>query len=450
MTDMTVGKPLTLLIKFTIPLILGNLFQQLYSLIDTMIVGRTLGLSALGAIGAVASLTFFLQGFIQGIASGLSLVLAQRLGMKDGDRIRSSFISSLLLSLVIVVLISVLGYVFSDFLLSLMHIPVKFYSQSKDYFIYSILGLGAMMLFHVMINSLRSMGSTRQLLYLMVLSQILNIIFDFLFVIIIPLGVKGVALAIILSQFLVGIICYFYLSRRISYFKIQKGDIQVDKREIKLHLKMSLPIGIQSAIITIGSIILQLMLNTLGSSPVEAHAIGQRIEAMIVMPLISIGVAMATFAAQNAGAGLMERVWQGIRGSLVISLGYSLTIGLLLFFFGTSLSQTLFGADDPETLMYIERYLQLTTPFYMVLSVLFVIRYTLQGIGKAVAPTLAGLMEMTMRILVPLALAGTFGFTGILVSHPMAWIGSTVILVYAIRLVKKNDDATQFKRFMTS
>ncbi|WP_373761426.1 MATE family efflux transporter, partial [Jeotgalibaca porci] len=199
MTDMTVGKPLTLLVKFTIPLIIGNLFQQLYSLIDTIIVGRALGLSSLGAIGAVASLTFFLQGFLQGIASGLSLVLAQRLGTKDASRIRSSFIASLYLSLFFILLISILGLLFSDYLLGMMQIPVALYPESKTYFIFSIIGLAGMMVFHVMINSLRSLGSTRQLLYYMILSQVLNILFDVLFVILIPLGVAGVALAMALS-----------------------------------------------------------------------------------------------------------------------------------------------------------------------------------------------------------------------------------------------------------
>ena len=448
MTDMTVGKPLTLLIKFTIPLIIGNLFQQLYSLVDTIIVGRTLGLSALGAIGAVGSLTFFLQGFLQGVASGLSLVLAQRLGTKDAGRIRSSFVASLFLSLIFVLVVSILGLIFADFLLEIMQIPAALYPESKKYFIFSIFGLTGMMLFHVMINSLRSLGSTRQLLYYMILSQVLNIIFDFVFVIVLPLGVAGVALAMALSQALVGIVCYIYLSQKISYFRLTKNDLLFEVKEMALHTKLSLPIGIQSAIITTGAIILQLMLNTLGSSPVEAHAIGQRIEGMVVMPLISFGVAMATFAAQNAGAGLMERVWQGIRGSLVISLSYSLIVGLFLFFYGTALSQLLFGANNPETLEYIQRYLQFTTPFYMVLSVLFVVRYTLQGLGKVVAPTLAGLMEMLMRILIPISLTGIMGFSGIVLSHPLAWIGSTAILVYAVYLVKENDASSPFKRFM--
>lgn len=450
MIDMTTGKPVILLIKFTIPLIFGNIFQQFYSLIDTVIVGRTLGMSALGAIGAVTSLTFFLQGFMQGIASGLSLVLAQRLGTKDPERIRSSFISGLLLSALIVVLVSVSSFIFSDFLLSLMQIPTALYAESKSYFIFSIIGLAAMMLFHLMVNSLRSLGSTRQLLYFMVLSQILNIIFDYLFVIVLPLGVKGVALAIMISQLIVGIICYVYIIRKISYLAIRKQSIKLEKREVMLHLKMSLPIGVQSAIITIGAIILQLMLNTLGTAPVEAHAIGQRIEGMVVMPLLSIGIAIATFAAQNAGAGLMSRVWQGIRVSMIIALSYSFAIGLLLFFFGATLSKTLFGAENPETLLYIERYLQFTTPFYMVLSILFVIRYTLQGIGKAVAPTLAGIMETVIRIIIPLSLTGLFGYSGIVMSHPVAWIGSTAILCYAFWLVKQNDVGSQFKRFMTS
>lgn len=450
MIDMTSGKPLTLLIRFTIPLILGNLFQQLYSLVDTMIIGRNLGVGALGAIGAVTSLTFFLQGFMQGVASGLSLVLAQRLGTKDAGRIRSSFIASLLLSLVIVLAVSVLGFLFSDVLLAMMQIPAAFYPESKDYFIYSIIGLTGMMLFSVMMNSLRSLGSTKQLLYFMILSQVLNIMFDFLFVVILPFGVKGVASAMFFSQTIVGLVCYLYLSREISYFKVRKEDFVFDRREMNLHMKLSVPIGIQSAIISVGAIVLQLMLNTLGSSPVEAHAIGQRMEMMVVMPLISFGVAMATFAAQNAGAGLMERVWQGIKGSLIISVSYSFVMSIILFFYGAKLSQLLFGADNPETFAYIGRYLQLTSPFYMVLSVLFVVRYTLQGIGKTIAPTLAGITEMLVRVIIPIALTRFAGFSGIVSSHAVAWIGSTVVLVYALSLVKKNDVGSRFKRFMVS
>lgn len=450
MKDMTVGSPWKLLIRFTIPLLMGNLFQVLYSLIDTIVIGRALGMNALGAIGAVTSLTFFVQGFILGISSGLSLILAQRFGTRDEERIRSSFVTGIWIALTMVILLTIISITFADPLLRAMNIPPGLFDDSKAYFTTAMFGLAGLMLFSLFTNVLRSMGDTNHLLIYTVLSQLLNIILDLLFVLIIPLGVRGVALATILSQIIVGFICQNYISRKIPLFKLAKHELKTDKREVRLHLNISLPIAFQSSIISVGLIVLQFKLNGLGASAVEGHAIGARIESMAVMPLVSFGVAMATFAAQNFGAGKMDRIWQGVRVSAIISVFYSIVVGGLLVFFGKDIAIWLFGANEGKSLEFIDRYFKMTASVYVLIALLLVFRYTLQGMGKSVAPTLAGFMEMGIRMAFPLFLTGLIGFPAIVLSHPMAWAGSLTILSVALWFVRKEDHSTKFKRFITS
>lgn len=447
---MTTGKPLRLIIRFVLPLLMGNIFQSLYSLVDTVIVGRSLGVSALGAIGAVASLMFFMQGFVLGVASGLSIVLAQRYGAKDEERIRSSFVTSIWISLVIVMPLMLISILFTDRFLLGMHIPAALFADGKAYFVTAMIGMAALMYFNLTCNVLRSIGDTRHLLAFTVLSQLLNILFDILFILVIPLGVVGVALATALSQMIVAIIAQNYLSKKVPLFHLQKEDLQMDKREMLLHFKVSLPIGYQNAIISIGSLILQFKLNGLGAAAVEGHSIGQKIEMMATMPLVTFGVAIATFVAQNHGAKQPDRIWEGIRKLSALAISYSAVIGGLLFFFGEDLAFGLFGTANSESIAYIDRYFKLTSPFYSILSLVFVLRYGLQGMGKAVAPTLAGLMEMIMRTLIPLLFAGSLGFSAIAFSHPLAWIGATLVLIIPLGFMRREDYSGRLKQFITS
>ncbi|WP_434351278.1 MATE family efflux transporter [Trichococcus flocculiformis] len=450
MEDMTTGNPLLVIIRFTLPLLMGNIFQSLYSLVDTIIVGRSLGVSALGAIGAVSSLMFFMQGFILGVASGLSIVLAQRYGAKDEKRIRSSFITSIWIALVIVMLLMLISILFADRFLRGMNIPAELFADGKAYFVTTMIGMIALMYFNLICNVLRSIGDTRHLLVFIVLSQLLNILFDILFILVIPLGVIGVALATAISQMIVAIIAQNYLSKKNPLFHLRKEDLRMNKREILLHFKISLPIGYQNAIISIGSLILQFKLNGLGAAAVEGHSIGQKIEMIATMPLATFGVAIATFVAQNHGAKQPGRIWEGIRKLSALAITYSTVMGGLLFFFGEALAFSLFGTASSESLAYIDFYFKLTAPFYSILSLVFVLRYGLQGMGKAIAPTLAGFMEMIMRTLVPVVFTGSVGFSAIAFSHPLAWIAATLVLIIPIGYMRRDDCSGRLKQFITS
>lgn len=449
MKDMTVGSPFKHVIYFTIPLLLGNFSQQLYTLADTVIVGRTLGTSALGSIGAVVSLIFFIQGFVIGMGSGLSIVLAQRFGSKNNQRIHDSYVTSMWIAFVFSAVISLVSILLSDTLLMAIKIPQELYSDSKAYFTTTMFGLVIVMGFNFFSNVMRAMGSTTTLLLYTILSYIFNFIFDVVLIVVFSFGVVGVAIATMLSQIIVSILIFRHLSKHYPVLKLNKNDWKVKVDEWRIHLTISVPIGMQNSIISIGNIILQFKLNELSLGNIEAHAIATRLEGMITAPMMTIGVATATFVAQNYGAGLTDRIWQGIRTSLMLSVTYGLLTGSLVYFKGSTIISWLVGATNETTMNSIEAYFKMTALFYVFLGVLFVLRYSLQGMGRTIAPTISGLVEMSIRTVMPLVFVGAIGFPAIAYSHPVAWFSTMIILIIATYLFIKGDRNKWWKRALT-
>lgn len=439
MKDMTVGSPFKHVLYFTIPLLIGNVAQQLYTLADTMIVGRTLGTGALGAIGAVASLIYFIQGFVTGMGSGLSIVLAQRFGSKNEARIHASYITSMWIAFVVVTLFSVVGILLADRLLLTMNIPPELYDNSKAYFLMTMIGLNVMVGFFLLSNVMRAMGSTTPLLFFTILSHVLNFLLDIILIRVFSFGVIGVAIATIISQLTVSIVMFRYLSSRYPVLKLNKSDWRLRTEELRDHITISFPIGLQNAIISIGNIILQIKLNELTLENIEGHAIATRLEGMVTAPLLTIGMATATFVAQNYGAGKLDRIWQGIRTSLGISLVYSSLVGGFMYFKGSEAAKWLVGASNAGTLESIDNYYKMTAFFYGFLAILFVLRFSLQGMGRTVAPTVSGILEMGIRSFVPLVFVGSIGFPAIAYSHPLSWGSTAIIMATAILLIAKEE-----------
>lgn len=449
MKDMTVGSPIKHVIYFTIPMLLGNFSQQLYTLADTVIVGRTLGTSALGSIGAVVSLIFFIQGFVIGMGSGLSIVLAQRFGSKNEQRIHDSYVTSMWIAFVFAALISLVSILLSDTLLVAINIPQELYSDSKAYFTTAMFGLVIVMGFSLFSNVMRAMGSTTTLLFYTILSYIINFILDVVLIVVFSFGVVGVAIATMISQLVVSILIFRHLTKRYPVLKLNKSDWKLKRDELRIHLVISVPIGMQNSIISIGNIILQFKLNELTLGNIEAHAIATRLEGMVTAPMMTIGLATATFVAQNYGAGLTDRIWQGIRTSLLLSVTYSIGMGSLMYFKGSAITSKLVGAANEATMNSIDDYFKMTALFYVFLGVLFVLRYSLQGMGRTIAPTVSGLAEMSIRSVIPLLFVSSVGFPAIAYSHPIAWISTATILVIATYLFIKNDRSNWWKRALT-
>lgn len=437
--DMTQGSPLKLILSFTVPLLIGNLFQQLYNMADAYIVSQTIGVNAFSAIGSTLSLQFLILGLAIGITAGLSVITAQRFGGKDEKALRKNLATGLIISLVIGVTLTVLTTTFTEEILTFMQTPDETYTYAYDYLNVLFRGIGAVILFNYLANILRAIGDSKTPLYFLIVTSILNVILDYVFILVFDLGIRGAALATITAQVTSSILTLWFIWKKVPLLRIHKEDWKLDKAEFKEHLRIGLPYGFQYSIIAIGAVAITMRLNLLGASAVAAFTAAQKIDSIAVLPLQSFGVTMSTFAAQNYGARKLDRVWHGVNQALKMSIGYSLVIGLILLIWGRHFATLFVGADAPaEVLQMIQHYFLASSSLYAVLSVLFIYRHTLQGLGNSFAPTVAGVGELLARIVAAFFLSVHLGFTGIVIASPLAWFAALIPLVLAYRSTKRN------------
>ncbi|MDR2705762.1 MAG: MATE family efflux transporter [Planctomycetaceae bacterium] len=428
--DLTQGNPAKLIILFTIPLLIGNLFQQFYNIADTYIVGRTIGMNALAAVGCTGCLMFLLLGYIFGFTSGTAIITAQRFGAGDMSGVRRSFAVNLVLGVFMAVILTIVGVMFARPLLSLMQTPPEIFDEAYRFIVIIFYGLAASMLFNVLSNSLRAVGNSNAPLWFLIIACILNIILVYGFICGLGMGVEGAALATVLAQLISGLLCLPYILKRGSVFQLTKQDWQFDGIELWEHLRIGLPMGFQLSIIAIGVVVLQFSLNQLGAIPVAAFTAAQRIDMVAVLPLMSFGVTMATFTAQNYGAQQFGRIRNGVFQCVMMSVSYSILIGVILIFYGDYFSG-FFIASNPNAVALSHKYLIVNGSMYFILSLLFIFRYSLQGLGQNVIPTVAGVMELVMRIFAALILTHYWGYLGACIANPLAWFGACVPLLVA-------------------
>ena len=433
---MTSGSPAKLIFLFTVPLFIGNLFQQLYNMADTFIVGQTLGVDALAAVGCTGSLTFLIIGFAQGLCSGFSIVTAQRFGAEDAPGVRRSFASALLLSGVISVVLTAVSTLCARKLLTVMQTPPEILDGAAAYLTVVFAGIPATMLFNALSNTLRALGDSRTPLYFLVVACLFNIVLDYVLILYTPLGVAGAGVATVAAQLLSGLACLWYIFRRFPMLMLTREDWRLSARELRAHLSLGLPIGFQSSIIAIGSVMLQFALNGLGSVSVAAYTAASKIESLGSLPLMSIGVATGTYVAQNYGAGQTARIRTGVLQAGLMAVVFSAAVGAGFLLFGAQLSR-LFVGSQPEAVDLAAIYLRVSGCSLWVLGLLFVFRYTLQGLGQAFVPTFAGVMELIMRSAGSLVLIAPLGFTGACLANISAWVGSAVPLTIAFFLTMR-------------
>lgn len=433
-----------LIIMFTIPLLIGNLFQQLYSFMDALIVGRTIGVNALAAVGATGSLTFLVIGFAQGTSSGLAIPTAQAFGAKDYKGVKRSFVASIWISLLLTVVITVVSSAFTVPLLHLMQTPAAIVGDSAAFVRVIFLGFGSSMAFNMLSNQIRALGDSRTPLIFLVIACVVNIALDFIFILHFHMGVAGAGLATVTAEVFSSLCCVWYIARSIPYLRIGLKDMHIDKAEIVKQLKISLPMGFQMSIIAIGSVIIQVMLNTLGTVSVAAYTAAGRIDQLATMPASSFGVTMATYCAQNLGARKFGRIRKGIKQTLLLNCSISAVLGALIIVFGKPLVNLFIGPNDPAVTNLAQTYFHLNSSMYWFLAILFTVRYALQGLGQTFVPTLAGVFELIMRIIAGVALVPMFGFAGASMANPLAWIGSVSVLVASyirtMRTLRQRED----------
>lgn len=410
MRDLTKGSPAKLILMFTVPLLIGNVFQQFYNMIDMIIVGQTLGKNALAAVGATGSLTFLIIGFAQGLTAGLAIITAQRYGAKDYRGLKKSFAASVVISLVVTVILTVLSLLFIRPMLQLMQTPPEILDQAQTFISIILLGIFASVSFNLLSNVIRALGDSRTPLFFLIIAVIINVVLDLIFIIYFGMGVEGAAIATVIAQVSSSVLCLVYIKKKMPLLQLRKKDFKFEKEEFAVHLNAALPMAFQSSIIAVGAIVLQAALNSLGTDVVAAQAAAGRIDQFANQPMMSFGIAMATFTAQNYGAKEYGRILQGVRQTLLMSVGFSLLAGAIVIFFGHFFVQLFVSPSETRVFELAQTYFNINGSLYWILAVLFILRYTLQGLGQSKIPTIAGMMELLMRSFAAIVLTGMWGY----------------------------------------
>lgn len=420
-TDMTKGSPLRLIMLFTLPLMIGNILQQLYQMADTYIVSQTLGVDAFAAVGSTNSINTLILGFSVGMTSGLAVLTAQRFGMDDKKAIRENLAASVILSVIVAGVLTFLSLLFLPQILTFMNTPAELFDYAQSYLSMMFAGLGGAVLFNLVSNLLRAIGDTKAPLLFLAISSVLNVILDLIFITVFHWGVAGAGFATATAQLISGLIGLWYVKRSVPLFRIYKEDWKAGWKQMKEHAALAFPMGFQTSLIAIGMIAITMALNTLGPDAVAATTAAQKIDALATKPLMAVGVTMATYTAQNYGANQLDRVWEGVQKTMKVAIFYSIVVGISLVFLGRYITMIFVGPDETAILELSHLYFLTNATFYVMLAALLVHRYTLQGLGKSTSPTIAGLLELIARVGAALVLSGSLGYVGVGLSNPLAW-----------------------------
>ncbi|MEG0863413.1 MAG: MATE family efflux transporter [Clostridia bacterium] len=438
--DMTQGKPAKLILTFAFPLLLSTLFQQFYGMVDTIVVGRGVGVSALAAVGSTGYITFFVLGFITGLTYGFSALFAQRFGANDIDGLRKAIAASLRLSMLLALGITLLSTFGAGALLSLLSTPADIFADAQLYLVVVFAAIPIALLYNLFAAVLRSVGNSRTPLIAMICSSILNIVLDLLFVFSFSWGVFGVALATDIAQALSCFVCYLGI-RKSGLVSFRRVDFAMDRTVDGQLLKLGLPTAFMSSITAIGGMLLQGLVNGFGSVYVAGYTAAMKPATFLEQPAAMLGTATSVFVGQNLGAGKPERVRKGVRTAIGMSLLLCTALGLLMYLCRDLLVGLFIRPEDLQAVLPISgTMLTAMSLFLPVLGLLFIFRNALQGMGDAITPMFSGFLELLIRMAVALALTGSLHFLGICIAEVSAWTGAALLLAIAfyIRCAKIN------------
>lgn len=436
--DLTNGKPFKLILLFALPIFLGNMFQQFYNLADALIVGRVLGINSLAAIGASGPLIFLIISFIFASTQGFSVVTAQNFGAKNYEKVRKSVCTSFVLALFLTIVLTLISTPFTYKMLNLLNTPPDIIQSACDYLLIMFLGIFATVFYNMCSNIIRALGDSKTPLYFLIFASLLNIALDLFFIIKLSAGIKGAALATVISQGVSTILCIVFMFLKFPILKLKKTDWLLDKKFVIEHLKIGLPMGVQMSILTIGMIVLQFVLNGFGSIYIAAFTTAMRIDQIFAQTFLAIGATMAVFAAQNFGAGKMKRIKEGARSAVVIVLIISLFSIFVLGSFSDKLVSLFMSEPDFEVIKLASQYLHIIMMFFICLGLLFIYRNILQGMGNVLLPLFSGLAELVARTSCAIILGHYFQYLGICFATPAAWLVAAIVLYfgYKISLIK--------------
>ncbi|MEF9990558.1 MAG: MATE family efflux transporter [Romboutsia sp.] len=428
--DMTTGNPVKLILFFSIPLLIGNIFQQFYSMVDTIIVGRFLGVKALAAVGATGSLSFLTIGFVLGLTSGFSVLVAQKFGANDEEGVKKAVASATVLSIIISVLLTVVSVFMAKPLLRLMNTPEDILNSASAYLTVIFAGTAATFFYNMISGILRSLGDSKTPLYFLIVSSILNVILDLVFIVNFSMGVSGAAYATIISQGVSGILCFIYTAKKFPILRIDKSHFRFGIEYIKDHLRIGIPMALQFSVTALGIAVLQSAINSFGSTVVASYTAASKVEQLMMQPSITFGITMATYTAQNLGAGNIDRIREGLRQCTKINIIIGIISGFILILFGEFFINMFISDGDQNVINYAKQYLNIVAFFFIPLSLIFIYRNTLQGMGYTFMPMMAGVGELVARAIVAFTLPSVLGYVGICLASPIAWFAAAIPLIF--------------------
>lgn len=430
--DMTVGNPMKIIFGFTLPIFIGNVFQQFYNMADAVIVGKFVGNKALAAVGSTGTIMFLIYGFVVGMTAGFTVLTAQKFGAGDMKGMRKTVAGAGILSFVVGALLTILFMAFMKPLLILMNTPSDIFADAYSYIMIVSGGILAQMLYNLLSSVLRALGNSKLPLVFLIISALLNIVLDLVFIVGFGMGAKGAAVATVIAQGVSGILCLFYIIAKIPILHLKREDLDVGSTIYKNQLRIGVPMALQYSITAIGTMMVQSSLNILGSTLVAAYTAAGKIEQVVTQAYVAMGTTMATYAAQNMGAGSVKRIREGFKACTVIGVVYSFVAAGFIMTVGKYMTY-LFVSEDVDIIMNsVDIYLKCIGIFFIPLAVVNIYRNGIQGLGYGLLPMMAGVAELIGRGVVAVIAGAKRSYPGVCLAGPAAWVlaGGLLIVMY--------------------
>lgn len=430
--DMTVGNPMKIILGFTLPIFIGNVFQQFYNMADAVIVGKFVGNKALAAVGSTGTIMFLIYGFVVGMTAGFTVLTAQKFGAGDMKGMRKTVAGAGILSFVVRALLTILFMAFMKPLLILMNTPSDIFADAYSYIMIVSGGILAQMLYNLLSSILRALGNSKLPLVFLIISALLNIVLDLAFIVGFGMGAKGAAVATVIAQGVSGILCLFYIIAKIPILHLKREDLYVGSTIYKNQLRIGVPMALQYSITAIGTMMVQSSLNILGSTLVAAYTAAGKIEQVVTQAYVAMGTTMATYAAQNMGAGSVKRIREGFKACTVIGVVYSFVAAGFIMTVGKYMTY-LFVSEDVDIIMNsVDIYLKCIGIFFIPLAVVNIYRNGIQGLGYGLLPMMAGVAELIGRGVVAVIAGAKRSYPGVCLAGPAAWVlaGGLLIVMY--------------------
>jgi len=436
--DMTQGRPAKLIFTFALPLMLGNIFQQMYTVVDTAIVGKFVGMEALAAIGAADWANWMVLGIVAGFAQGFCILISQRFGAGDPDGMRKAVAHTYTLGAVLGVILTIAGHLVVRPILDLLGTPQEIYAGAETYLRISYSGIMIIMAYNALSSVLRALGDSKSPLTAMIIAALTNIVLDLVFVNVFHWGIAGAAIATVMAQCISAIYCWLVI-RRIEQLRLHKKDFAYDRYTAGKLLKLGAPMAFQNGIIAVGGFAVQYVLNGFGTIYIAGYTATNKLYGVLEMAAISYGYSMATYAGQNLGAGKLDRIKKGMRAAAWMALATSIVISMLMLVFGRSVLSIFVSGDSAKQVLDVAyTYLSIMAYLLSILYFLHVYRSALQGMGDTVLPMISGFVELVMRVGTALTLSGLIREYALFFAEPAAWTGAAVLLIigYYVRVHK--------------